>query len=196
MLAELESLAALPEVVAIGEIGLDAYRHHSTPENQRKLIDAQLEIALRLGKPVCVHSRAAEGAIGEHLLPFAKAAARAGLSVPGVMHCFGGTLEQAQPYVAAGFFISVACSVTYPRNDETQRLARSLPLEVLVIETDSPYLPPQTRRGQLNEPAFVLEAAKAIARLRGEPLQQVVEATTANAARLFRVEVRDSVVAR
>jgi len=196
MLAELESIAALPEVVAVGEIGLDSYRHHSTGANQRRLLDEQLAIALRVGKPVCVHTRAAESVAIEHLGPFAERARAAGLDHPGVMHCFGGTLEQALPYVSAGFLISVACTITYPKNDEAARLVRGLPLEALVIETDSPYLPPQGRRGQLNEPAYVIEAAKAIASLRGEPLERVLEVTTHNAARLFRLPVLQPAVTR
>jgi TatD DNase family protein len=189
MLVELASQAALPEVVAIGELGLDFYRNLSGESNQRRVLDRQLEIALQTAKPVCVHSRSAEDAIAELLLPYAEEARKAGTAVPGVMHCFGGTVEQARPYLDAGFAVSIACTVTYPKNHETQRLARELPLSALVIETDSPYLPPQGRRGQLNEPAHVLEAAKAIADLRGEPLSRVLEATTANAARLFRVPV-------
>lgn len=189
MLAELESLARLPEVVAVGEIGLDAYRHHSTPANQRTLIDAQLEMALRVGKPVSVHSRSAEDAIAVHLGPYAEKARAAGLAIPGVMHCFGGTCEQAQQYLEMGFLISVACSVTYPKNEVTARLAQGVPLQSLVIETDSPYLPPQTRRGQLNEPAHVVAAARAIAALRREPLERVLDVTTRNAGRLFRLPV-------
>ncbi len=196
MLAEMESLARLPEVVAIGEIGLDSYRHHSSEANQRKLIDAQLEIALRVGKPVCVHTRAAEGVAIDHLGPYAAAAKTAGMAVPGVMHCFGGTLEQARPYVEAGFLVSVACSITYPKNDEAARMVSGLTLDTLVIETDSPYLPPQGRRGQLNEPAYVIEAARAIAEIRGEALDRVLDETTANAARLFRVAVPAPVEAR
>lgn len=189
MLTELESLVALTEVVGVGEIGLDFYRNLSGESNQRRLIDRQLEIALSSGKPVCVHSRSAEGTIAEHLLPYAAEARRRGNAVPGVMHCFGGTLEQARPFVDAGFLISIACTVTYPKNAETQRIARELPLSTLVIETDSPYLPPQSMRGQRNEPAQVVEAARAIAEIRGEALQRVLDATTANAARLFRVPV-------
>jgi TatD DNase family protein len=196
MLEELESLARLPEVVGIGEIGLDSYRHHSSEANQRTLLDAQLEIALRVGKPVCIHSRAAESVALQQLGPYAEQARAAGTAVPGVMHCFGGTLEQARPYVDAGFLVSVACSITYPKNDEAARMVRSLPLEVLVIETDSPYLPPQGRRGQLNEPAYVIEAAKTIAALRVEPLERVLETTTANAARLFRVTIPEPAAAR
>lgn len=187
MLAELDSLAALEEVVAVGEIGLDFYRHHSTPEDQRRVLAAQLEIALRHGKPVCVHSRAAEDACLELLAPFAKEVAQRGGGVPGVMHCFGGTLEQALPYVELGFMVSIACVVTYPRNDEARRLARELPLDSLVIETDSPYLPPQGKRGQRNEPANVAAAAEAIAAARDMAVATVAEETTRNAERLFAV---------
>ena len=189
MLTELESQAALPEVVAIGEIGLDSYRNLSSAANQRKLLDAQLEIALRVGKPVCVHSRSAEAVIYEHLGPYASRARANGMTVPGVMHCFGGTFEQAQPYLEAGFVVSVSCTVTYPKNDTTMLLAQLVPLESLVIETDSPYLPPQVKRGKLNEPANVVEAARAIAALRQVSLEDVLEATTRNAERLFGIRV-------
>ncbi|MGE3074319.1 MAG: TatD family hydrolase [Dehalococcoidia bacterium] len=193
MLADLESQARLKEVVAIGEIGLDSYRNLSSEANQRKLIDAQLEIALRVDKPVCVHSRSAEDVIFEHLGPYAARARTNGMDVPGVMHCFGGTYEQARRYLDAGFVVSIACTITYPKNETTTRLAQLVPLEALVIETDSPYLPPQTRRGKLNEPAYVVEAARAIAEVRGEPFERVLEATTENAQRLFRVQVASAV---
>lgn len=195
MLAHLRSLAERPEVVAIGEIGLDFYRNLSQPPAQRTLIERQLEIALSVGKPVCVHSRSAEDEIFEHLGPYAERARAAGTEVPGVMHCFGGTAAQAQPYVSAGFLISVACPVTYPANETTRELVRVLPLRSLVIETDSPYLPPQGRRGKLNEPAYVIEAAKTIAEVKGASLAEVLEATTANARRLFRVQQNQGVVA-
>lgn len=195
MLAELESLAARPEVVAIGEIGLDFYRNLAAERAQRDLIEAQLAIALGAGKPVSVHSRAAEEAIIEHLGPFARSARARGLEVPGVMHCFGGTLQQATPYVEAGFAVSIACPVTYPANETTRKLVRGLPLRSLVIETDSPYLPPQGRRGKLNEPAYVVEAARAIAEVKGLALAEVLEQTTTNACRLFRVQSQQGVVA-
>ena len=195
MLAELESLAESPEVVAVGEIGLDFYRNLSSHEAQRRLIDAQLEIALRVRKPVCVHTRSAEDAAIAHLAPFAASAREAGLKIPGVMHCFGGSAEQAQPYLEAGYLVSIACPVTYPKNEETRRLVRTLPLEALVIETDSPYLPPQTRRGQLNEPAYVMEAARAVAELREESLERVLAVTTRNAELLFGIRVDAEVAA-
>jgi len=192
MLAEMESLARLPQVVGVGEIGLDNYRHHSTIENQRKLIDAQLEIAVRVGKPVCVHSRMAEDEIHANLEPYARAAMAAGMALPGVMHCFGGTLEQAQRYVELGFLISIAAPITYPKNEETRRIARELPAGSLVIETDSPYLPPQPMRGKLNEPALVLHTARAVAAARGETVERTLDTTTANAERLFAVNVRET----
>lgn len=195
MIEELATLAALPQVVAIGEIGLDFYRNLSSESAQRTLIEAQLDIALAVRKPVSVHSRSAEDAILEHLGPFAVRARKSGLAIPGVMHCFGGTLAQALPYVDAGFVVSIACPVTYPANETTRDLVRGLPLRSLVIETDSPYLPPQGRRGQLNEPAHVIEAAKAIATLKDVPLDEVLEQTTANARELFRVTIPAGVAA-
>ncbi len=195
MLAELETLVSQPEVVAVGEIGLDFYRNLSSEKAQRELLDNQLAIALAAGKPVCVHSRSAEDAIFEHLGPYAAASRERGLAVPGVMHCFGGTLEQARPYVEAGFVISIACPVTYPANDVTRELVAGLPLRSLVIETDSPYLPPQGRRGKLNEPAFVIEAARALAEVKRVPLAEVLEQTTANARRLFQIQSNQGVVA-
>lgn len=194
MLLELDSLVALPEVVAVGELGLDFFRDHSGPLDQRRILDAQLEIALRHGKPVCVHSRAAEDAAAEHLEPFAREMAlRWPDRSPGVMHCFQGTLEQAERYVRAGFFISIACPITYPRNESARQLARELPAEVLVIETDSPYLPPQKLRGARNEPANVKAAAAAVATARRISIEDVATLTTRNAERLYRVAIRAGV---
>ncbi|MCL4240718.1 MAG: TatD family hydrolase [Dehalococcoidia bacterium] len=189
MLAELEGLAALAEVVAVGEIGLDFYRGLAEEANQRRLLDAQLEIALRVGKPVSVHTRGAEDAVHEHLAPYAERARAGGLDVPGVMHCFGGTLEQALRYVELGFMVSIAGPITYPRNADARHLAAGLPARSLVVETDSPYLPPQAMRGKLNEPAHILHTAQAVAAARGESLETLLSQTTANAERLFRLRV-------
>lgn len=197
MLAGLESLVALPQVVGVGELGLDFYRNHSGSQDQRRVLEAQLAMAVRHGKPVCVHSRAAEDAIFEQLEPFAREFADAWPGrAPGVMHCFGGTLEQARRYVDLGFMVSVACTVTYPKNADTHAIAAGLPLDTLVIETDSPYLPPQRLRGQRNEPAHVAAAAEAIAALRRLAPAAVAEQTTRNAERLFGVHVPVEVAAR
>jgi TatD DNase family protein len=186
LLAELDALVGDDRAVAVGEIGLDFYWHNSPEVDQRRVLDAQLEIALRHRKPVSVHSRSAEDACLEQLAPFADQARAAGFE-PGVMHCFSGTVEQARRFVEIGFLVSLACVVTYPKNDEARRIAAELPLESLLIETDSPYLPPQGRRGQRNEPAYVRAAAEAIASARSLPVAAVAEQTSRNAERLFRV---------
>lgn len=189
LLAELASQAALPEVVAVGEIGLDFYRNLSPREDQERILSAQLAIALDLGKPILVHSRAAEADAFGQLEPHAAAFnSRGGARLPGVMHCFGGTVAQAQRYAALGYLVSIACSITYPPNAEARRIAAELPLESLVVETDSPYLPPQRIRGKRNEPANVVEAARAIASVRAVSLESVAAATFDNAARLFNVQ--------
>ncbi|HEX5369964.1 MAG TPA: TatD family hydrolase, partial [Dehalococcoidia bacterium] len=189
-LLELESLVALPEVVCVGEIGLDFFRGHSPEAAQRRLLDAQLEIAVRTGKPVSVHSRGAEGAIYDHLAGYSTARHwRPGERAIGIMHCFGGTTEQASAYIALGFHISFACPVTYPANHEARKMALELPLESIVVETDGPYLPPQPFRGQRNEPAHVRYAVEAIAAARAVSVTTVAEATTRNAAQLFGVRL-------
>jgi TatD DNase family protein len=197
MFADLESLAALAAVVAVGEIGLDFYRDHSPHDVQRRVLDDQLGLAARLGKPVCVHSRGAEDEIYEHLAAYArKALALRSSGRPlGVMHCFGGTLEQAQRYVSLGFSISMACTITYPKNAEARRIAAELPLDAIVVETDSPHLPPQGLRGERNEPAHVLAAAEAVASARSLPLDLVARATTENASRLFALDLKREVAA-
>ncbi|MGI8927325.1 MAG: TatD family hydrolase [Tepidiformaceae bacterium] len=195
MLWELEAQAALAEVAAIGEIGLDFFRDHSPRDVQRRVLQEQLEIAVRLSKPVSLHTRGAETEIGELLEPYAAASPLRGAGGPvGVLHCFGGTLEQALRYVDMGFMISVACTVTYPGNAAGRDVARGVPLESLVIETDSPYLPPQTLRGTRNEPAHVVRAAETIASVRGLSLEAVAAATTANASRSFGVAIAEMAV--
>lgn len=196
LLAELESQAKRPEVVAVGEIGLDFYRDHSPHDVQRKVLDEQLAIAARVGKPVSVHSRAAEDTIEPHLAAYAHARGwKPGQPPIGVMHCFGGTLEQARRYVELGFMVSLACALTYPGNEEARTIARELPLESLVVETDSPYLPPQQLRGRRNEPANVVRAVEALAAARQIPIDEAAAATTANACRLFGVSLPSEVPA-
>lgn len=190
MLADLESLARDPRVAAIGEIGLDHYRDRSPRDVQLRILEEQLAIAIRIEKPVCVHSRDAEDAIAAPLRAYAEASPLTAARRPvGVMHCFGGTLEQAQQYLEMGFVISLACTVTYPKNHEARRIAAALPDDAMVIETDSPYLPPQPLRGKRNEPAHVAYAARAIAEIRGVAADVLGEQTTRNAARLFGLQI-------
>jgi TatD DNase family protein len=184
---DLLRFAALhPRCVAIGEIGLDHYRDLHPREVQLAALEKQLDLAVELGLPVSVHSRSAEEAIEA---PLADYASRTPLRPAGVMHCFAGSLDQARHFVDMGFLISIPCTITYPNAENTRELARELPLETLVVETDAPYLPPQTRRGKRNEPAFVIEVARAIAAAREVPVDSVVEATSENAARAFGLAV-------
>ncbi len=187
-LDRIEELAGWGNVAAIGEIGLDFYRDLSPRNVQRRIFDAQLAIAARLGLPVSVHSRDAEEDLEPHLAGFAAESplAAQGRS-PGVLHAFGGTLEQARRYAGMGFLVSLTCSAGYPRNDEARKVAAGLPLTSLLIETDSPALPPQSRRGTRNEPANVRVTAEVVAEARGVSVEAVAEATTANAEALFGV---------
>lgn len=187
-LARIEELAANGHVAAIGEIGLDFYRDLSPRDVQRRVFDAQLAIAARLGLPVSIHSRDAEGELAPHLARYAAASPLAAQGrPPGVLHAFGGTLVQARQYADMGFLVSLTCSAGYPRNDEARNVAAGLPLASLLIETDSPALPPQSRRGTRNEPANVRVTAEVVAEARGMSVEAVAEATTANAEALFGV---------
>lgn len=184
-LDQIETLAGRAPVAAIGEIGLDFYRDLAPRHVQRSVFDAQLAIAARLGLPVSVHSRDAEEELKPYLARFAGESPLGREGRPlGVLHAFGGTLEQARRYVEMGFLVSLTCAAGYPRNDEARRVAAGLPLDSLLIETDSPALPPQSQRGTRNEPAHVRVAAQVVAEARGVSVEAVAAATTANAEAL------------
>ena len=187
----LEELARHPRVAAIGEIGLDFYRNLSPREAQLRVLRRQLETAGRIDKPVAVHARDAEpdmfavlsewsGRMGGRL--------RDGRPL-GIMHYFSGDIELASLYSGLGFFISVHTSVTHPRADRLREVARAVPLDRLVVETDSPYGAPQRVRGKRNEPAYVAEAVAALAALRAVEVTSVAQATADNALRLFGASV-------
>lgn len=177
-LEQLRRLAESTEVVALGEIGLDYYRNRAPAAAQRWLFREQLALARALNLPVVIHSREAFADLLADLR-------QAGDGIRGVMHCFSGTPEHAQAFLGLGLHISIAGPVTYPKAAKTWQVAREVPLDRLLIETDCPWLPPQAHRGQRNEPAYVREVAARIAELRGLSLQQVAEATTRNARALF-----------
>ena len=186
-LDKLAQLAEDPHVAVVGEIGLDFYRNLSPHDVQIDVLNRQLELAGTVSKPVALHGRQAHAA----LLPFVEAwSRRMGGRLPdgrklGVMHYFDGDLELGRRYSDLGFFISIHCSVTYPDAGTLAEVAAELPLDVLLVETDSHYGPPQSRRGQRNEPAYVEEAVVKIAQLRNEKIERVAETTTANALRLL-----------
>jgi TatD DNase family protein len=179
-----------PKVVAVGEIGLDFYRLHSPRDAQVEVFDIMLSLAERHAMPVVVHCRDAWEALAEQLVPWAGRVAPGFEGQPlGALHYFTGTAEEARFYAGKGFLISLHTSVTHPKAVALRDVAACVPLESLIIETDSPYGAPQAYRGQRNEPAFVVEAAKQIAEVKRVSLQEVAHATTANARRLFRLPI-------
>ncbi|MGB9724408.1 MAG: TatD family hydrolase [Chloroflexia bacterium] len=177
-IAHLEALAQDPTVVALGEIGLDYYRDRSPRPRQRHLFRSLLSLARTLGLPVVIHCREAFADLLEDL-------SREGTGWPGVMHCFSGTAEQAREFLALGLYLSLAGPVTYPHAPKLWQVAREVPLDRLLLETDCPWLPPQPHRGERNEPAYLIYTAARVAELRGTPLEVVARATSYNARTLF-----------
>ena len=186
----LSRLAANPRVLAIGEIGLDFYRNLSPPDRQCQAFREQLDMALSLRLPVVIHARDADEETFDILSVYAESVKdECPPNRPlGVMHCFAGDLALALRYIKLGFLISIAGTVTYPNAHRTRAVARGLPLASVVIETDAPYLTPQSRRGQRNEPAYVVETARFIADLRNERFERIAESTSANAAHIFAID--------
>ncbi len=169
-------------VVAWGEIGLDYHYDHSPREVQRDVFRRQLGIARELNLPVVIHSRAADEDTIEILRDEVSGYSRAG-----VLHCFGGSLQMAEQAIELGFFISFAGNLTFKKADDLRAIARTLPLERLLVETDCPYLTPVPFRGKRNEPARVVETAKFLAELKEVNAEEVGRVTSENFARLFGV---------
>jgi TatD DNase family protein len=168
-----------PKVVAIGEIGLDFYRMLSPRDAQLAAFRAQLDLARRLSLPVVVHSREADAETYDIIAAYEE---RALPDWPkdrplGMMHCFAGDLTLALRYVQLGFMLSISATCTYPNADRVCAVAGGLPLRWMTVETDAPYLPPQARRGQRNEPAYLPETVARIAELRGDTIDEVATAT-------------------
>jgi TatD DNase family protein len=172
-------LARRPRVVAVGEIGLDYHYDYSPRPVQREVFAAQLELAARLGLPVIVHSREATKDT-YHLL-------RTHLRTPAVMHCFGGDWAEARAFLDLGCYLSLAGVVTFKGAEALQEVARKVPADRLLLETDAPYLAPVPRRGRRNEPAYLRHTAAFVAELRGITLERLAETTTANARAFFKL---------
>ncbi|MEE9276921.1 MAG: TatD family hydrolase [Dehalococcoidia bacterium] len=187
----LRTLAETPDVVAVGEIGLDFHRNLSPPSDQEHAFQAQLELANTLALPVVIHSREAHEETYSTLRAWAATAACD--SPLGVVHCFSGDAELALRYIEIGFVISFAGPVTFPKSSELRGAAVAVPGGAIVVETDCPYLTPQYRRGQRNEPAHVTETGRVIAELRGEPVAEFAARSSANARRLFRLAMAETI---
>ncbi len=177
VLSSIAELCARPECVAVGETGLDYFKEYSPREAQLQVFRWHLELARSLGKPVIVHCRDAHEDTSRLIAEVP--------GVRGVMHCYTMGPDELPPYLAAGFHISFSGIVTYPGNDANRAAARAVPIERLLVETDCPFLPPQERRGQRNEPAFLPAVVRLIARERGLTPEEIARRTTENAAQLF-----------
>ncbi|HEY3066313.1 MAG TPA: TatD family hydrolase [Methylomirabilota bacterium] len=179
VLADLEALAQAPRVVAVGEIGLDFFRNLSPPDAQERALRSQLALARRLRKPALIHCRDA------HAPALAILAEERVGDVGGIMHCFSGDTEIAARCLDLGLLISLAGPVTYPNARALPDVARFVPADRLVVETDCPYLPPQAHRGKRNEPAYLAITAARVAELRGETVESLAPRLTENARRVF-----------
>jgi TatD DNase family protein len=196
-LARLRELVAEPRCIAVGEIGLDYY-HLNNPDipTQQAAFVAQMAVADEAGKPITIHCRTSElgipaakakyepadawedllALIAEHWMP---------TGLPGIMHCFSGNEDQAARSLAAGFYLSFAGNLTYPKSTTIQTVARTAPLDRILVETDAPFLSPVPHRGEQNEPARTAITAKFLAELRGISYEEVAAQTTANFHTLF-----------
>ena len=174
---ELRELAAHPRCLAIGETGLDHYRNYAPRADQERAFRAQIELARELGKPLVIHTRAAEDDTIATLATHA-----GGLEV--IMHCFSmpGRLEEC---LGHGWWISFAGNVTYPKARELAHAAERVPLDRMLVETDAPYLTPQAVRKERNQPAYVVHTARFVAERRGIAYEALESALHANGARLF-----------
>jgi len=203
-LAKLEELAGDRRCLAVGEIGLDYY-HLDNPDvlTQQAALVAQMKIAAAVGKPITIHCRTSELAnacakakyepadawedlldlIAEHWTP---------TGLPGIMHCFSGNEDQAARALAAGFYLSFAGNVTYPKSKTIQAVAASAPADRILVETDAPFLTPVPLRGQTNEPAYVAHTARFVAGLRGISAEALADLTTSNFNALFPISLSDS----
>ncbi|HXV11471.1 MAG TPA: TatD family hydrolase [Burkholderiales bacterium] len=178
---ELVRLADHPKIVAIGETGLDYFRIKENSEWQRERFRTHIRAARRCRKPLVVHTR---DAAADTLRIMQEEEAR---EVGGVMHCFTGDWETARAAMDLGFYISFSGIVTFKNALSLKEVARQVPLERMLVETDSPYLAPVPHRGKVNEPALVRYVAAEIARLRGIDVSEVSEQTTKNFFNLFRI---------
>jgi TatD DNase family protein len=178
-LDHLSRLAAHPKVAAVGEIGLDFYRRRSPEEVQKYWFRELLEWAGGLKKPVVIHTREATSETLSILKEF-----RPRLT-GGIMHCFGGSLAEARAFLDLGLFISFSGVLTYPKAEPLRQVAKQLPLDCLLVETDCPYLAPQEWRGKRNEPAYVLATARALAEIHGLSLEDLALQTWRNTLAAF-----------
>ena len=186
--AEMEGLARHPKVIAWGEIGLDYYYDHSPRETQKVVFVRQMELAAAAKLPIVIHCRPSDGSDNawEDCLSLIKDQ-WAPKGIGGILHCFTGTWAQAKRALEIGFMISFAGNVTFPKAHQIRDAALQVPLDRMLIETDSPYLAPVPHRGKRNEPAFVRETAGQLGELRGFSMEEVGLQTARNFYNFFKL---------
>lgn len=175
-------LAKNPKVVAIGEIGLDYFYNQKDEEAQKELLNRQIKIANQLGKPIVLHCREAYNDLiallmTQNQLPKA------------ILHCFTGDWKTAEMFLDMGLYFSFTGIICFTKNEEQLKVVKNLPLEKIMIETDSPWLAPPPHRGDRNEPAFVTEVAKKIAEIKNISLEKVAETTAQTAKNFFKFDL-------
>jgi TatD DNase family protein len=179
----IEELCGRAGVVAVGETGLDFYRDRAAPDDQRRAFSAQISIARRAGKPLVIHLRddGSERAVSEAFAMLTEE----GEGVPVILHCFSAGPAWAERAAERGWYCSFAGNLTYPKADSIRDAARVVPDDLLLVETDSPFLAPQPVRGKPNQPANVVATAERLAEVRGVAYGELERTVEANAARVF-----------
>jgi TatD DNase family protein len=180
-LGQLRKLSAHSKVIAVGETGLDYYYNHSPREVQRQVFAQFISLADETELPLVVHERDAAHEAADLLRGEAKG------KVPGVIHCFTGDYVAARSYLDLGFYLSFTGIITFKNAEPLREVVRKVPLDRMLVETDSPYLTPVPHRGKRNEPAYVRLVAETVAQIKGVSLEEVAHTTTCNVRELFRI---------
>jgi TatD DNase family protein len=180
-LRQLKKLSAHSKVIAVGETGLDYYYDHSPRDVQRQVFAQFISLAHEIELPLVVHERDAANEAADLLRGEGKG------KVPGVIHCFTGDYGAARNYLDLGFYLSFTGIITFKNADPLREVVRKVPLERMLVETDSPYLAPVPHRGKRNEPAYVRQVAETVAQIKGVSLEEVACTTTCNVRELFRI---------
>ncbi len=173
-----EKVIRAKEVIAIGEVGLDYHYEHSNRDVQKEFLKRYFDLAIDVNLPVVIHCRGDDAFTDLFKFP---------QNIKAVLHCFTGNLSQAQIAIDRGWYISISGIATFKKSDHLREVIKSLPINRLLIETDAPYLAPQSKRGQMNEPANVLEVAETIANVKNISLEEVCKETTHNAKSFFNI---------
>ena len=179
MLSELEKMMILKEVKAVGESGLDYHYNYSEKADQIRVFKEHIKLANKIKKPLIIHCRNAH----DEVLSILEKEYNA--EIPGIVHCFSGDVEIANKYLEFGFYISIPGIVTFKKAQDMQQVAKMVPLNKLLVETDCPYLAPVPYRGKKNEPAYVAHTVKKIAEIKGKDTLDIAKITSENAIKVY-----------